>query len=76
MLRACASPHGSLGHPERDLFWIRAAELASEKAHAHLRNKNASWCRPKLRVQVRYLRGGGMLRHAIVARIVGTGEAN
>jgi ATP-dependent DNA ligase len=62
----------TLNEPERDLFWSRTAELACEKVLAHLRNKKASWCRPELRVQVRYLRGGGMLRHAIVAGVVST----
>ena len=36
-----------------------------------LRNKKAAWCRPEMRVQVRYLRGGGMLRHAIIAGLTG-----
>ena len=62
----------TLGQPERDHFWNQTSHLTCEKsALPHLRNSKAAWCRPELRVQVRYLRGGGLLRHAVVGGICG-----
>ena len=79
-LLAHATEHGliyagsafvTLAEPERDLFWKRAEQLATEQpAIRHLRNSKARWCRPDMQVSVRHLRGGGMLRHAIIARIL------
>ena len=61
----------TLAEPERDLFWKRAEQLGAEQpAIGHLRNSKARWCRPDMHVSVRHLRGGGMLRHAIVARVL------
>jgi bifunctional non-homologous end joining protein LigD len=61
----------TLAKPERDLFWKRAEQLATEQpAIQHLRNSKARWCRPNMQVSVRHLRGGGMLRHAIIAGVL------
>jgi ATP-dependent DNA ligase len=61
----------TLAEPERELFWRRAEQLAAERpAIQHLRNSKARWCRPDMHVNVRHLRGGGMLRHAIVAGVL------
>ena len=62
----------TLAEPERELFWRRAEQLAVERpAIQHLRNSKARWCEPDMQVSVRHLRGGGMLRHAIVAGLLG-----
>jgi len=62
----------TLPQPARDLFWTRAGELGCAKpAIRELRNKQATWCRPELRVTARHLRGGDMIRHATQIAVPG-----
>jgi bifunctional non-homologous end joining protein LigD len=69
-LRYAGSAFVTLAEPERDRFWSRAAELATDKTPiAGLRSK-ATWCRPALRVRARHLRGGEMLRHASLTALI------
>ena len=62
----------TLGGADGELFWRRAADLASEEpALKEFRTRTAQWLRPEMRVRARHLKGGDKLRHATIAGVIG-----
>ena len=60
----------TLGGAAREGFWTRAGELVCDNpAIKELRSRTAAWVRPEMRVRVRHLKGGDMLRHATVRAV-------
>jgi DNA ligase D-like protein (predicted ligase) len=71
-LRYAGTAFVTLPGEERDCFWTGIERFATTRpAIPHLRNSKTAWCKPRMRVRARHLKGGGeMLRHGSLKALI------
>jgi hypothetical protein len=60
----------ALSAKQKERFWRVVEQTTIENSAVRMGRMPATWVAPALRVEVRYLRGEGMLRHATLTRLV------